>query len=269
MNIRIASFDIGHCNFAQYIEDFEADVIFGLEERYKSLPKRLQRRVKGPMNQEIEDLLTDTVMCGTRVSTGVYDFTTETGQGFDVPARLGLLKHLTRFEELWESCDIFVIEQQYFNATPFGGRKKCSSAAGANVDAIKVAEGTFLWFLERYPFKTIEYFGSQFKTQIFGAPLKMSKPQRKKWATDKAEEIYRNRGDTDMINLFDLAEAVKRKRIKTEERVQSFKEDYPCEDEDTQELADKIIREKQKLDDVGDAKMQCQAYKFRKMVGCF
>lgn len=266
---RIASFDIGRCNFAQYVEEFDPQVIEGLEKRYKALPKQRQRRVKGAMNSDVSQLLEETALCGTRISTGVYDFTTETGQGLDVAARLAMLAHLARFESLWDTCDIFVIEQQFFNATAFGGKKKRNTAAGANVDAIKVAEATFMWFLERYPFKTICYFGSQFKTQIFGAPWKMSKPERKKWATDKAEEIYRQREDQEMINLFDLAEAVKRKRITTEERVQSFKDQFPCDGQDTQELADKIIREKQKLDDVADAFMQCQAFKFRTMVGCF
>lgn len=268
-SVRIASFDIGRCNFSQYIEDFDAEVIFELEERYSKLPQKLQRRVKGVMNNEISDILNDIVMSGDRVSTGVYDFTTEVGQGLDLQARLGLLNHLSRFKGLWDTCDIFVIEQQFFNATAFGGKKKRGTAAGANVDAIKVGEATFMWFLERYPTKEICYFGSQFKTQIFGAPWKMSKPERKKWATDKAEEFYRLREDKDMANLFDLAEAVKRKRISTEERIQTFKVEYPCEDEDTQELADKVIRNKQKLDDVADAFMQCQAFKFRTMVACF
>lgn len=267
--IRACSIDIGRCNFAQYIEDFDPDVITELEKRYAKLPKKYQRRVKGVMNPEVAQILKEVAMSGTRVSTGVYDFTTEVGQGLDIAARLGLLAHLARFESLWDTCDIFVIEQQFFNATAFGGRKKRGASSGANVDAIKVGEATFMWFLEKYPFKTICYFGSQFKTQIFGAPLKMSKPERKKWVTKKAEEFYRLRGDQDMINLFELAESVKRKRIKTEERVQSFKDQFPCYDEDTQELADKIICEKQKLDDVGDACVQCQAFKFRTMVACF
>ncbi len=51
----------------------------------------------------------------------------------------------------------------------------------------------------------------------------MKKPQRKQWAIDKAKEIYTERGDTDMISIFDLAEAVKRKRIKTQERIDAYK----------------------------------------------
>lgn len=265
--IRLASFDIGVRNFAQYVEEFDPNEIYTLEKRYKSLPKQQQRRVKGTMNSAIEELLVATAMCGTRVTTGVYDFTHEKGQGLDVLSRKQLLAHLTRFEKVWDTCDIFVIEQQFFNTTGFGGKKKAGS--GANVDAIKIAEATFMWLLDRYPFKTIIYFGSQFKTQIFGAPLKMTKTQRKNWATVKAEEFYRQRCDAEMGTLFDLAEGVKRKRITTEARVQSFKDEYPVESSDCVDLANKLIRDKQKLDDVADAFMQAQAFKFRAMVGCF
>jgi len=263
MIIRLASFDIGRCNFAQYVEDFDSECIFSLEKRYKNLPKNQQRRVKGVMNSNIKEILQETSLCGDRVSTGVYDFTTEKCQGLDIPARLRLLSHLSRFEELWNTCDIFVIEQQYF--TTFGKK----SSGGANIDAIKVAETVFMWFLERYPFKTITYFGSQFKTQIFGANWKMSKIQRKNWAVEKTKEIYTDRDDKEMQVLFDLAEAVKRKRIKTEERVESFLNNYSVKQDDTKELANKIVRDKQKLDDISDAFMQAQAFKFRFMVGCF
>jgi hypothetical protein len=72
-----------------------------------------------------------------------------------------------------------------------------------------------------------------------------------------------------MINLFNLAEAVKRKRINTPARVQEFKIKFPCESEDADELSTKIICEKQKLDDDSDAFMQLQAFKFKTMVACF
>jgi hypothetical protein len=269
--IRSASFDIGRCNFAQYIEDFCSDDIIKIEKEYNKLPKSLQRKMKGPMNSEIEKLLLATVMCGSRVQTGVYNFTSDVQDegGWDITARMNFLKHLSDFQYIWDTCDVFVIEQQYFNTTSFGNKKKNANAAGANVDAIKIAEATFLWLLERYPFKTITYFGSQYKTQIFGAPWKLNKAQRKQWSVDQANHYYSLRQDIDMINLYELSEAVKRKQIKTEKRVLEFKNNYPCTTEDGDQLSTKIIREKQKLDDTSDAFMQLQAFKFKTMVGCF
>ena len=271
--IRLASFDIGKINFAQYVEDFDSDEMLRLEKRYNTLPPRLKRKTRGVMNDEVWDILMDVVLSGMRVQTGVYNFTTgETDKYgerlWDNQARLNLLKHLRSYAYLWDTCDVIVIEQQYFNATAFGGKKKARSASGANVDAIKIAEATYMWFLDKYPTKVIMYFGSQFKTQIFGAPT-MDKTKRKKWSTDQAQAFYILREDRDMINLYELSGAVKRKRITTEERVQSFKDQYPCESDDAKALSDKVIREKQKLDDDSDVLVQAQAFKFKTMVACF
>lgn len=272
--IRLASFDIGKINFAQYVEDFDSADILALEKKYKCLPTKLQRKTRGPMNDEVWNILLQLVLDSTRVQTGVYNFTTDEVDAYgerlwDNAARLNLIKHLRSFTYLWDTCDVIVIEQQFFNAAVFGGKKKRNKASGANVDAIKIAEATYMWFLNQYPLQTILYFGSQYKTQILGAPLKLDKPQRKKWATEVAEQLYTMREDQDMINLYALSEAVKRKRINTEERVASFKEDYPCKTEDAQVLSDKVIREKQKLDDTSDVLLQAQAFKFKTMIACF
>lgn len=272
--IRLVSIDIGKINFAQYIEDFDSNDILTIEKKYDNLPKKLQRRTRGPMNDQVWNILLEVVLSGMRVHTGVYNFTSGEVDVYgerlwDNTARLNLIKHLRNFEYLWDSCDIFVIEQQYFNASVPGGKKKRKSASGANVDAIKIAEATYMWFLDKYPHKTIMYFGSQYKTQIFGAPFKLDKPGRKKWSTERAKDFYTMREDQDMINLFNLAEAVKRKQIKTLERVQSFKSQYPCESEDAEELSTKVICEKQKLDDSSDCLMQAQAFKFKTMIACF
>jgi len=266
--MRIASFDIGRCNFAQYIEDvIDYNDLLLLKERYDCLPKKDQRRVKGEMNDDIKDILEQTALSGKRVSTGVYNFTCKENSDLDINTRLKFLEHLRSFDYLWKTCDVFVIEQQFFNAGGFGKARR--SGTGANVDAIKLAESTYMWFLDKYPNVKITYFGSQFKTQIFGAPWQMSKPERKKWATDKSKEIYTLRDDKEICTLFELAEAVKRKRITTDERVDEFKASFPVENDDAKHLSDVIIRNKQKLDDIADAMIQCQAYKFRNIVACF
>jgi hypothetical protein len=266
--LRLASIDIGYSNFGQYVEDFCPITLLKIQAKYAKLPKNKQRRIKGPMIPDIEALLIETYLCGKRVQTGVYNFTDAVGQGLDIRARLKLINHLNDNIELWSTCDIFIIEQQFFKVN-FGNKRGAKAGVEANITALKIAEFVFMWFLERYPFKTISYFGSQFKTQILGAPWKLTKPQRKKWAVDKAEEIYILRGDEDMITLYELAEAVKRKRINTQERVTKFKGDFPCYSADAEYLSTKIICEKQKLDDIADTCVSAQAYKFRTFVACF
>ncbi len=269
MKITLASIDIGSSNFAQYIEQFSVKKIQQLQKQYEKLPKAKKRRVKGPITPEIEQILRDTALSGTRLQTGVYDFTVD-GGGWDQNARHNLLKHLDYYLELWNDCDMFVIEQQFFHMATFGKKgPKRGKASGANVDAIKIAEAVYMWFLDKFPWKIILYFGSQFKTQIFGAPWGIDKSARKKWSTQKSEEIYVDRGDQDMILIYQLARDVKGKRFKTEEQIVAFLNKYKFESIDCIELANKIVRNRQKLDDISDTLVQAQVFKYATMVACF
>jgi hypothetical protein len=84
-----------------------------------------------------------------------------------------------------------------------------------NTMALKLGQHCFSYFLFRYTDKEIIEFPAYYKTQILGAPkviqnnndnesepakkkrkLKaMTKPERKKWAVEKAIEILMQRGD--------------------------------------------------------------------------
>lgn len=230
--IVIGSIDIGRRNMAHYVERCLIIDLIDLNQRYTSLPVKLRRRVKGPMNSHIEDMLTDLYRSGERISIGVDDIcTVEKAKGTGDPAydretRLNLLAYLEKHRYLWDICDIIVIEQQYFSTfTPKGRRGKTTEA---NVKAIKVGEGVIMWFLTQYPMKDVCCFGSQFKTQLLGSPNSLTKYQRKKWAIEKAKSILNDRGDTEILETFKSR--------------------------------------KQKLDDVSDALIQCQAYKLRHIV---
>lgn len=140
-------------------------------------------------------------------------------------------KLLHSYEWLWDTCNIIVIEQQYFNIS--GGRQ--TKGSGANIDAIKLGECCLNWFLDKYyPFKEILYFSSMFKTHILGAPEKLTKPQRKKWSIEKGTEIFKLRNDEEGLEIL------------------NSKKDYKGK--------------KQKQDDVFDCVIMTQAYKFRKMI---
>ncbi|MCK5345475.1 MAG: hypothetical protein KAR20_18830, partial [Candidatus Heimdallarchaeota archaeon] len=245
--IRIASFDIGKKNFAQYTEDADKDVLLRLEIEYSALPKKLQRRVGGAINSRIEEMITSICLAGKRIQTGVYDLRDDkTSDKLDMQTRKNILGHLERYNGLWSTCDIFIIEQQYFKT--WGGRGKRSAGTEANVDAIKIAECVLMWLLNEYPFRTVMYFGSQNKTQILGAPWKMTKTQRKKWAEVKSRDIYESRGDYGMTELFALNDRIFKKRLTTEAKIKVHLDSFPIKSplDDSRVLAEKIVRARQK-----------------------
>jgi len=271
LTFRIASFDIGKNNFAQYIEDCDYTLLQEIRFLYHGIDEK-KLKLRGEDNLQ-QPLLESVFRNGKRVDIGVFNFqnhqqtvktvkTVKNGRStknLDNSTRLNFLKHLYSYKRIWDTCDIFVVEQQYVNL--FGRQR------GINIDALKLGEATVMWFLEHYPHKIVKTFGSQYKTTVLQAPKKMSKPQRKKWATLKALEIFRDREDKEAICMWDLVEKVKGKRIKgNEERIQSFLIEYENCTDDIRLMCDKIVRTKQKLDDISDVVVQLQAYKYKTFV---
>ena len=83
-----------------------------------------------------------------------------------------------------------------------------------NTMALKLGQHCYSYFIFRYPItqdgdfvfdesKEIIEFPAYYKTQVMGAPKvggkSMSKPQRKKWSTEKAMGILMERGDTETL----------------------------------------------------------------------
>jgi hypothetical protein len=261
--LRVASFDIGKTNFAQYLEDFDLDDVLELRTIYNDLPSAKQRRTKGALSQEILFVLDALYRKSQRVSIGVFDFTDATTKQSKLTnqVRLAFLEHMCAYKDLFATCDLFIIEQQFVNMY---GRNR-----GINLDAVKLGEGLTLWILEHFPSKSVQFFGSQYKTQVLGAPTKLTKPQRKKWSVEHTEDLFQRRKDEEMLACFELSRNVKRKRINTEERVQTFLLPFANASPDIFLLAEKIVRHKQKLDDVSDVVLQLQAYKYRTFIAQF
>lgn len=265
--LRIASIDIGKKNFSQYIQDTDIETLQKLKNEYRKLPKCLQRKTSGNMNKSVENILKQIFLSGTRIQTGVYDLRADkTSDVFDVETRKNIISHLNSFYDVWKTCDVILIEQQFFRT--FNGRRR-GGGSSANVDAIKIAEAVFTWFLIKFPDKELTYFSSTLKTQVLGAPYKLTKIQRKKWAEEKCKEIYQLRNDEMMINIFELSKDVKGKRMNSETKIQKYMEQFSDSTDDVKYLAEKIIREKQKLDDVSDTLVQCQAYIYKFLIACF
>ena len=210
--LRLATFDIGRKNFAHHIEDVTLegpDAIFSLENRYGSLPRQQRRRVKGEMLPQISDLLRLVCISGSTVHQAVVDLRADPEcKKLDLPTRDNLFSYLQSLSRMWRSCDIFVIEQQYFSTfTPKGRRGKKTEA---NIDAIKLGECCYAWFRIKFPRAETLFYGSQNKTQILGAPGSLSKYQRKKWAVEKMGAIMELRGETAILNR--LRKTNKKKR---------------------------------------------------------
>jgi hypothetical protein len=103
---------------------------------------------------------------------------------------LRLTQLLDNHKDYFDKCSTIIIEQQM----SFGSR--------INTMAIKIAQHTYSYFLFRYGnSKKIIEFPSYNKTQILGAPAGLDKPKRKKWAIEKANEIWTLRGDLDTIDI--------------------------------------------------------------------
>ncbi len=216
-DIRIATIDIGKKNFAFYAEDCSSSLMLKLNKYYKSLPKIYQRRVKGPMNSYIENMLQHIYKDGKRVPNGmgVFDIRdNKDSNDLDIKTRVNMQELLKSYEWLWDTCDIIRIEQQYFNIS----NGKRGKATGANVDAIKLGECCLGWFLDMYwPFKDISYFGAMFKTHIVGALDGLTKTQRKKWTVAKGKEIFELRGDNEAIDLIENYKNAKGRKQKQDD----------------------------------------------------
>lgn len=232
--VRIASFDIGKKNFAFYVEETDSNLIKKLKNEYYQLPKKKQRRVKGPMCEEIIDIHHKLFKNSKTIEMGVFDIRNDKeSNDLDLQTRINMFDLLEKYKEIWMSCDVILIEQQYFCISR--DSKKKSGGTAANVDAIKLGEVCLSWFLMTFgTFKKIIIFGSMYKTHTLGAPDGLTKPQRKKWSVQKGEEILKLRGDTETLD-----------------KINNFKNSKG---------------KKQKLDDVYDCLIMTQAFKFMKLI---
>jgi hypothetical protein len=260
------SFDVGYENFAYYTEVLTLDdlrTLVNLQKEYSAL-KKVQKTKQSLLYankvcvvgkrkkwgvRALSEIELPSVISGekNKCTTGVYDET----------LRKKLIALLNSDEGLWSKSRIIVIEQQYYSA--FTKRKQTQ----VNMNAIKIAEDIMIYFMIKFPDKYVVSFDSRMKTYTLGAPKKVDKIQRKTWSCKKAHEIFEVRKDTEAAYIYDLSERVKRKR-----KLDSYIDEYESKivDKDCLSLCEKVVKNKQKLDDVSDAVNQLQAFKFKKLV---
>jgi len=270
-DITIASFDIGKKNFAQYVESISKDEIEHLKKCYAASKSGRASLVK-TRTPEYRNFLNSVYLTGRRVHTGVYDLRNEKKEDvLDNETRKNIIRHLHTHKWLWEKCDVFIIEQQFFK--PSGRRGSNLNSSQANVDALKISELLIGWLLNEYPDKEHLFFGSTNKTQLLGAPPKLKRKGVKDFCIEQAKLLYKLRNDHSINELFTLQEFIKGKTAKTLETSGKIFVERMCpssssersEKSGIKELVTKVLG-RQKLDDICDACSQCQAFKIKNYV---
>jgi len=236
--MRLVSFDVGKNNLAIYVEELDLE--------------RLSKLRKKDVNE--------IAITGRQIHSSVSDLCNGE-KTLTIDTRRRILSHLSGLREILEDCSYVIVEQQYFRT--WAGRGRKGRGTEANVDAIKIGELIIGWFLDNYIFADVRYFGSKYKTSVFGAK-KMSKPARKQWAIVKARELYKQRRKANseeawMTRIYRLADKVRRKRM-NQEKALGYLEPFRESPTYIQTLAEQVIW-KQKLDDISDAFLQAQAFK--------
>ena len=122
----------------------------------------------------------------------VQNFTTHTNQPYDNEVRKNLIKYMDSISDLLLSVDIILIEKQYYNP---------HSRGKSNIDAMIMGEFVYAYFMikiqQNFFFKipVLMYYPSKYKTEMWDAPKKMTKPQRKMWSGKEALKILEVRND--------------------------------------------------------------------------
>jgi hypothetical protein len=183
----IASFDIGKKNFAFCVEEID-DLVF--QSLRVSIPKIHRYNRDGTCTPEFEEELQKIFNTGNIVLLENVDLTMECDNTLllDPLVFVNMNSILTRYKSYWDKCSVIIIEQQMGFGTKI------------NYTALKLGQHCFSYFIFNYAnFKQVIEFPSYHKTKLLGAPKKISKTERKKWAVKKALEILHDRRDLDNI----------------------------------------------------------------------
>ncbi len=210
----IASFDIGKKNFAFCVEDVDT----GKLEEIHNIPKSRRYHPDGTATEEFADILRRVCRTGQIILIRNVDLTEgcDGRVSLDPKIFIHMNQCLHSYRAYWDRCSAIIVEQQM----GFGKKK--------NFMAMKLGQHCLSYFLFEYStFKHIIEYPAYYKTKVFGAPPKMTKYQRKKWAVETCREILQDRSD---------------------------------------ELGLREISEYKKKDDVSDIVMQLQSYKYLRFI---
>lgn len=222
-----ASFDIGHVNFAFYIEEFDRTVL----EKVKNINTQSRYNDNGTPTKNMQKILDIVCKNGKTILHKNSNLTENCvkSKSLDPNTLHNMTDLLDSYSEYWDKCCYFVVEQQM----SFGKMKR-------NPKAVRLGHHCQSYFMYRYSrFKEVIEFPAFHKTQVLGCEKikgkqckngkyrwkTVDKNTRKKWSVIKATEILRYRGDNVTIDN------IKNKRKKddladTLTQLQAFK--YLC-----------------------------------------
>lgn len=189
--IWVASFDIGKKNFSFYIEEMDRNKLLNIT----NISQDCRYNKDGTITSEFEKILDQVYLNGKTILHMNSDLTKncDSKSYLDPEIYHNMIDHLDSFSSYWNKCSAFVIEQQM----SFGKKN--------NTMALKLGQHCYSYFTFNYGrFKEIIEYPAYHKTKVLGAPkkvinkktgklVKMSKPQRKSWAVEKAIEILNKR----------------------------------------------------------------------------
>jgi hypothetical protein len=263
--LTLASIDPGTVNLAYFVGRVLLAKVLDLALRYKRLPRKLQKLTC--YGAEVRELVRELMLAVRTLALDVVDLRKQrlaAGLGNEdvrdeVPAsvkqgkaanvvtvelRRKLFRVLDDRAALWKKADVVIIEKQFFSAyVPNKGYARGPGrSAQVNINAVMIGECLASWFLVHFPHKMVVIFGSALKTQLLGAPRGLTKPQRKKWSTERAAAVFKERRDAVALAQMDV-----KKREKARRR-------------------DSLLPAKPKADDMADSFIQCCAFAFRNLV---
>lgn len=190
--IRGMAIDIGRVNFSLYIEEFPATKLDEIYNNFKKIPYKERKTFAYNNNKKLEKIREQVAMSGKRIMIDVKDLTSHINQPYDDEVRGNLLNYLDSLEDIFLSLDVILIEKQYHNPRL---QKK------SNMDAIITAEFVYGYFFQKIHKKVymnrpvLMYYPSKYKTELWDAPIKMTKYQRKVWSGNEAKNILNKRED--------------------------------------------------------------------------
>jgi hypothetical protein len=197
-----ASFDIGSKNFSFYIEEVDLESMAGIE----NIPFESRYNPDGTPTEKMGEILEKVYKTGTTVLHKNLNLTSKCcgTKYFDTTLFVNMIHELDHFQEYWDKCLLFVVEQQMSLKSKF------------NTKALKLGQHCQSYFYFRYgSHKKVLEFPAYHKTRILGCRklvkgkykngrvkyVNIDKPSRKKWSVQKAIEIAKMRGETDSILL--------------------------------------------------------------------
>ena len=186
-HILIACFDIGKKNFAFNVDRVNISKLSNIE----NVPLKNRYMKNGTPTSDFYKTMTNVCKSIKTLKVENLDLTTgcDKKQYLDPRTYINMYNTLEKYKEIWDKCSVFIIEQQMSF-----GRKN-------NTMAIKLGQHCYSYFLFNYGvFKEIMEFPAYHKTKVLGAPRKLSKPERKKWAIEKAMSLLSQRGDNEIID---------------------------------------------------------------------